>query len=143
MFWAHVVSRMQEFYVLKVRFCALISEILWKMYVTKFSYPRFHGSRCINICDCVNGWASSSATFSASEVAKSCYEYGVPIVLQGLNLPIYHTVYFSCWLLFKSSIFKKLLFKNSPPLLSPYSIHVTDLIAGSIRSTIFGSCTAL
>ena len=64
---------MQEFYVSTVRFCALVLEILWKMYATEFC-------RCIDICDCVNGWASfsdMSAIFSASEEDKFCHEYAV------------------------------------------------------------------
>ena len=80
MFWAQMVSRMQEFYVSKVRFSALILEILWKIYVTEFSCQTYHGSRCIDICDCVNGWASFSAisvTFSASKEDKSCHDYAV------------------------------------------------------------------
>ena len=39
------------------------------IYVTTFSYGRYHGSRCIDIYDCVNDWAS--------EEAKSCYKYAV------------------------------------------------------------------
>ena len=54
-FWAQLVSGMQEFYVSTVRFCALILEILWKIYVTEFSYRRYHGSWCIDACDCING----------------------------------------------------------------------------------------
>ena len=80
MFWAQMVSRMQEFYLSTVRFCAMILKILWKIYVTEFSYRRHHGSRCIDICDFVNDWArfsASSVTFSASEEAKSCYECAV------------------------------------------------------------------
>ena len=81
MFWAQVVSRIQEFYVSTVSFCALILEILWTMiYVTEFSHQTFHGWRCIDICDCVIGWASFSAisaTLSASQRDKSCHEYAV------------------------------------------------------------------
>ena len=71
---------MQEFYVSTFRFFALIQEILRKIYVTEFSYPTYYGSRCIDICDCVKGWASFSAlsaTFSASEEDKSCHESAV------------------------------------------------------------------
>ena len=52
MFWAQVVSRMQEFYVSTIRFCALIQEILWKIYAAEFSYQTYHGWRCIDFCDC-------------------------------------------------------------------------------------------
>jgi len=54
-FWAQAVSGMQKCYVSTVRFCPLILEILWKIYATEFSYRRYHGSRCTDICDCVNG----------------------------------------------------------------------------------------
>jgi len=76
MFWAQVVFRMQKYYVSTVRFSALILEILWKIYVTEFLYRRYHGSRCIDICDWINGRASFSA-ISSSEEAKSCNEYAV------------------------------------------------------------------
>ena len=47
-----MASRMHEFYVEErfysfmssVRFCALILEILWKIYKTEFSYRTYHGS---------------------------------------------------------------------------------------------------
>ena len=48
MFWVHVVSMMQEFYVLSVR---IILEIFKKMYATDFTYRTYYGSRCIDICD--------------------------------------------------------------------------------------------
>ena len=72
MFWAQVVSRMQEFYVSTVKFCALILETFWKIYVTEFSYRTYHGSRCIGICDCGNDCASFSA-ITANEEDKFCY----------------------------------------------------------------------
>ena len=77
MFWAQMVSRMQEFYVSTV---ALIFEILWKIYATEFSYLTYHRQRCIASCDFVNGWASFSAisaTLSAGERDNCCYEYAV------------------------------------------------------------------
>ena len=80
MFWAQVVSKMQEFYVSTVRFCALILDILWKIYVTEFSYRTYHVSTCIDISDCVHGSASFSSIstlFSASEEETSCHEYAV------------------------------------------------------------------
>ena len=55
MVWAQVVSRMQEFYVSTVIFCALILEMLGKNYVKEFSYQRYHGSGYIDVCDCING----------------------------------------------------------------------------------------
>ena len=73
MFWAQVVSRMHEFYVSTLRFCALIIEILWKFHVTAFFYWRYHSSSCIDICNCIIGWASFSIisdTFSASTKSK-------------------------------------------------------------------------
>ena len=65
-----MASRMQKFYVSIIRFCTLILQIFKKKYMTEFSYRTYHGSRCIDIFDCVNGWVSfsaMSATFSASE----------------------------------------------------------------------------
>ena len=53
MFWVQGVSRKPEFYVSTVRFCALILEMLWKIYVTEFSYRTYHGSNVqisLNIC---------------------------------------------------------------------------------------------
>ena len=47
MFWAHVISRMQE-----------------------FPYQSYHGWRCIDICDCVNGWASISSISALDQPAK-------------------------------------------------------------------------
>ena len=91
MFWAQVVSRMHEFYVSTVRFCALIIEILWKIYVTEFFYWRYHSSSCIDICDCIIDWANFSTisvTFSASTRSKILlyiYRKGASIVLQGVN----------------------------------------------------------
>ena len=52
---------MQEFYVLTVRFCALILEIpTLKNLCDRISYRTYHGSGYIDIRDCVNGWASFS-----------------------------------------------------------------------------------
>ena len=36
----------------------------YEMYVAEFSYQTYHGWICIDICDCVNGWASFSAILS-------------------------------------------------------------------------------
>ena len=58
---------LQGYYDLTVRFRALILEILWKIYVTEFSYWTYNGTRCIDICDCVNGWASSLISYFFSQ----------------------------------------------------------------------------
>ena len=59
---------MQEFYVSIVRFCAMILEILLKIYVTEFSYRSYHGSKCIS---------AISATFSASEDKNADIFFGI------------------------------------------------------------------
>ena len=85
MFLVEVVSRMKKIYVSTFIFCALILEILWKIYVTEFFYRIYHGSRCIDICDRVNGWATFSAisvTFSASAWRG---RNSASIVLQGTD----------------------------------------------------------
>ena len=85
-----MVSRIEEFYVSIVRFCDLNLKMLWKIYATEFSYQTYHGFRCINIYDCVNGWANfsvKSTTLSAGEGDKSRHEYAVRAPPRSLPAP--------------------------------------------------------
>ena len=76
--------RMQEFYVSTARFCALILKILWKIYVTEFSYKKYHGWRCTDICDCK--WRSlflSHVSRSRGQILPWICRRSASIVLQG------------------------------------------------------------
>ena len=83
MSWAKVVSRMHEFYVSTVRFCALILEILLKLYVRIFlsKVSRIKTHRYLWLCR----WLSQFFSQWRGKILLWICRKVASIVLQALN----------------------------------------------------------